>query len=239
MRLICQNAWKAIELNAAPALRGITTVDLAKRTRRRRGYIPDDEITYECATVIAIDPGGTTGWSMIRVHPECLTDPTASVLDNIFDHQHGQVDCGSHRGNLGTSLHTGISTDGEFSGVYDLAKFIRQWPVAAVVIEDFSLRQLRMDRDLLSPVRITAALGYCLWVGGRDYHVQSPADAKRTCTDDRLKEWRMYDSTGGLQHARDADRHALLFLRKAKAKANFRALAWPHLFGDGGAFCAI
>lgn len=215
-------------------MRGITTIDLAKRTRRRRGYIPEDEINYDAATVIAIDPGGTTGWSLISVHPEALITPDASVLDNIHVHQHGQVDCGSHRGNLGSSLHSGISTDGEFSGVYDLAKFIRGWPCSAVVIEDFVLRQMRMDRELLSPVRVTAALGYSLWKDGRDYHVQGPADAKNICSDSRLKAWGMYDSTGGLQHARDADRHAILFLRKAKAKAAFRERAWPHIYAEGG-----
>lgn len=217
-------------------MRGITTIDLAMRTSRRRGYIKDDEITYDVATVIALDPGGTSGWSLISVHPESLVAPDASVLDNISVHQHGQVDCGSHRGNLGTSNHSGISTHGEFSGVYDLVKFIKGWPCAAVVIEDFVLRQMRMDRDLLSPVRITAAIGYALWKDGRDYHVQAPGDAKRICSDDRLKDWRMYDPTGGLQHARDADRHALLFLRKAKQKASFRAKAWPHLYGERGAY---
>jgi hypothetical protein len=220
------------------AMRGITTVDLEKRTRRRRGYLNDDEISYDAATVIAIDPGGTTGWSLISVHPGSLVEQDAGVLDNIFMHQHGQVDCGTHRGNLGTSFHTGISTDGEFSGVYDLAKFIHTWPCAAVVVEDFTLNQFRRDRDLLSPVRITAALGYCLWRSGRDYHVQSPGDAKRICSDERLKEWRMYDPVGSLVHARDADRHALLFLRKCKARKDFRAMAFPHLYGERGAYIA-
>jgi hypothetical protein len=223
-------------LATTPKMRGITTIDLAKRTRRRRGYIPEDEITYDSATVIAIDPGGTTGWSLISVHPEALTNPHATILENIFVHQHGEVDCGSHRGNLGTSLHSGISTDGEFSGVYDLAKFIDGWPCAAVVIEDFVLRQMRMDRELLSPVRVTSALGYLLWKQGRDYHVQQPADAKKTCTDDRLKSWGMYDPYGSLRHARDADRHAILFLRKAKQRAAFRASAWPHLYGEQGVY---
>lgn len=217
-------------------MRGIATVDLSKFRNRRKGYIKDEEITYTEATVIAIDPGGTTGWSLISVHPESLTEPNADFLDNIFLHQHGQVDCGVHRGNLHASLHAGISTDGEFSGIYDLAKLIESWPVAAVVIEDFHLRQQRKDRDLLSPVRITSALGYAMWLAGREYHVQTPADAKTTCSDYRLKQWRMYDDTGGLRHARDADRHAILFLRRAKQKAAFRAIAWPHLFGERGAY---
>jgi len=217
-------------------MRGITTVDLTKMTRRRRGYIDDSEIDYDSATVIAIDPGGTTGWSLISVHPGALIEPNASVLDNIFTHQHGQVDCGSHRGNLGSSLHSGISTDGECSGIYDLAKFCYTWPCAAVVIEDFQLRQFRKDRDLLSPVRITAALEYCLWRKGRDAHFQEPADAKRVCTDERLKRWQMYDPVGSMVHARDADRHAILFLRKCKANAEFRKNAFPYLYGDRGSY---
>jgi hypothetical protein len=147
-------------------MRGITTVDLSKMTRRRRGYIDDSEIDYNRATVIAVDPGGTTGWSLISVHPGCLVEADAPVLDNIQLHQHGQVDCGSRRGNLATTLHPDISTDGEFSGVYDVAKLCEQWPSAAVVIEDFHLRQFRKDRDLLSPVRITAALEYLIWKDG-------------------------------------------------------------------------
>lgn len=216
--------------------RGITTIDLSKYTRRRRGYVREDELNYEVASVIALDPGGTTGWSMINVVPEVLIENDAYILDNILSHQHGQVDCGMHRGNLGESLHDGISTDGEFSGIYDLSKFIQSWPSASVVVEDFVLRTYRMDRDLLSPVRVTSAIGYVMWKDGRDYHIQSPADAKRVCTDERLKEWGMYDARGSLNHARDADRHAILFLRRAKDSAKLRALAWPHLFGRNGAY---
>ena len=217
-------------------MRGIATIDITKFRRRRKGYIAESEITYGETTVIAIDPGGTAGWSLISVHPQSLTEPNADFLDNIFCHQHGQVDCGTHRGNLHSTLHNGISTDGEFSGIYDLAEFIKAWPVAAVVIEDFTLRTFRMDRDLLSPVRVTAGVGYAMWLAGRDYHTQSPGDAKRICSDERLKEWKMYDSYGGLQHARDADRHAILFLRKAKSNSKLRAIAWPHLYGKRGAY---
>lgn len=223
-------------MTRALPMRGITTVDITKNRRRRKGYQKESEITYGEACVIAIDPGGTTGWSLISVHPESLIEPKADFFDNMFDHKHGQVDCGVHRGNLGTSLHEGISTEGEFGGVYDLVELVRMWPSAAVVIEDFNLRQMRMDRDLLSPVRITSAIGYSMWLAGRDYHVQSPSDAKNVCSDERLKQWRVYDSSGGLQHARDADRHAILFLRKAKMKQGFREMAWPHLYGERGAY---
>jgi len=223
-------------MTATVQMRGITTVDLAKRTKRRRGYIPQDEITYDTATVIAIDPGGTTGWSLMQVDPEALCDRSRKVLPGIFDHQHGQVDCGVRRGNLDTTLHAGISTDGEFAGVYDIAKLCREWPCAAVVIEDFQLRQMRRDRELLSPVRIGTAIGYTLWIQGRDYFVQQPADAKNVCSDALLKEAKMYDPYGNLVHARDADRHALLFLRKLKTNADLRERAFPFLFGPDGPY---
>lgn len=217
-------------------IRGITTIDISKNRRRRKGYTKENELNYGETTIIAIDPGGTTGWSLMSVHPEALIEPNADLFENMFEHQHGQVDCGSHRGNLDTTLHEGISTEGEFSGVYDIVDLIASWPSAAVIIEDFTLRQMRMDRDLLSPVRITSAIGYAMWLAGRDYHVQSASDAKRVCTDERLRKWGVYESSGAQRHARDADRHAILFLRKAKMNKSFRALAWPHLYGASGAY---
>lgn len=221
---------------STPLKRGILTVDLSTRTRRRRHYIEQDEICYDTATVIAFDPGGTTGWSLISVDPEALCVRERKVLSGIYEHQHGEVDCGVKRGNLDSSLHGGISTDGEFSGVFDCTKLCKEWPCAAVVIEDFNLNQFRRDRDLLSPVRITAAIGYTLWLSGRDYHVQMPGDAKRVCSDEALKAWGMYDSYNALKHARDADRHAILFLRKAKSNKELRERAWPHLFGEDGPY---
>jgi len=208
----------------------VRTVDLAEQTTRRRGYIPKIELTYDVVTVIGIDPGGTTGWSLMTMKPEVLGDSKSDLSARSIDHTHGQVDCGSRRG---TIAEHGIS-DGEFAGMWDLAKLCREWPCAAVVIEDFTLRQFRQDRDLLSPVRITAGLGYTLWLDGRDYFTQSPGDAKNVCSDAMLKQCGMYDSTQGMQHARDADRHALLFLRKAKGSKAFREKAWPHLYGKDG-----
>ena len=210
----------------------VRTVDISAETKKRRGRIPKEELTFEAATVIGIDPGGTTGWSLMRIDPEVLADSKADLTAKHIDHAHGQVDCGSRRG---TIADHGIS-DGEFAGIFDLAKLCRQWPSAAVVIEDFTLRQFRQDRDLLRPVRITSGIGYTLWLDGRDYFTQGPADAKRVCSDNALRQWGLYDSYNGMQHARDADRHAILFLRKAKQSKAFREKAFPHLYGKGGPY---
>lgn len=220
----------------------------ARTAKRRmkameRGGAAISELT-EYATVIAIDPGGTTGWSLMQAHPEALSPmhPNIYLGRNIEHWQHGQVDCGSTKGNLGNSLHRGISTDGENAGVNELIGLIRCWPGSAVVIEDFILDPARFNtgRDLLSPVRITSALGFDLWLQKSYYFVQGASLAKRTMTDERLKTMGYYSSTGGMQHARDADRHALTFLKRCanpdKRGRDLREQAWPHLFGPGAEF---
>lgn len=195
-----------------------------------------DTFTQDTATVIALDPGGTTGWSMMRVHPDALDPgaPDVKILANIQNWSHGQIDCGSTRGNLGRSEIEGVSTSGEAAGIRRITDLIAAWPDAAIVIEDFVLRQFDQKRDLLSPVRITAGVNQYLWWRSRTYHIQSPGDAKTTATDARLKSWGLYDSHGGMQHARDADRHAITFLRKASMNnpkgKELRLTHWGHLY---------
>ena len=209
------------------------TIDLSDGRKPR----PDPKLKWgtfpASPTVIAFDPGGTTGWSLITVHPESLVNPAVGVLDNMERFQHGQVDCGANKGDWGTSGYSGISISGEAAGVNDCVQLCRAWPGAAVVIESFNLRQFRKDQDLLSPVRITAALSQSLWNSNRGFFAQAPGDAMHSCTDDRLKLWGVYQREGGLGHARDADRHALFFLRRAKEHESLRRQAWPYLYDYG------
>ena len=210
----------------------VQMVDLMAERKPRRDPSERWRDLPKTFVVIAFDPGGTTGWSLMEVHPTVFTRRD-KILDNLLIHQHGEVDCGSKRGNLGLSGHDGISTSGEAAGTNALIRLCKAWPGAAIVIEDFILLQERKDRDLLSPVRITAAISYSLWLQGREYTVQSPAMAKTVATDARLKDWGLYDRHGGLGHARDADRHAITFLRRAVGSADLRQRAWPHLFSPG------
>lgn len=190
------------------------------------------------ATIIAIDPGGTTGWSLMHVDPMALLPSNdIRVLDSIQEWQHGQVDCGSTKGNLATSPYAGISTHGESAGANVLSGLIRTWPGAAVVVESFQLRQFSRDQDLLSPQRVTSKLEQDLWLNSREYFTQTPSEGKVSATDVRLREWGLYDKRGGLQHARDADRHAITFLRRCcqpgRKAQDLREAAWPHLFQMG------
>ena len=206
---------------------------------------PDFRDLPNFATVIAFDPGGTTGWSLISVQPEVFSElpehkEFSSVLKNVLEWKHGQIDCGSQKGNLGTGNHHGVSTSGEAAGINEIIGLVRAWPGAAIIVEDFILREHTRNRDLLAPVRITAGLNQDLWLCRREYFVQSAALAKTAVTDERLKNWGYYSRAGGLNHARDADRHALTFLRRAANKDSkgraLREAAWPYLYGPDGKY---
>lgn len=170
-------------------------------------------------SVLAIDPGGTTGWSLLNLAnlPGGTWNMNFSeIMENKISWEHGEVDT---RGN-------------ENKAVESICNVIKLWPTAAVVLEDFILRPERREssRDLLSPVRINAILTHTLWRQGRTPILQSPQIAKTTCTDLRLKEWNCYTPDGGLGHARDADRHIILFVRRCMGDSvqskKLRETAW-------------
>lgn len=130
----------------------------------------------------------------------------------------------------------GISTTGESAGASELLHLAEIWPGAATVIEDFILRKFDQGRDILAPVRVMEKFEFGMWVLGRDKQCfrQQPSMAKTTVTDERLRSWGLYRRDGGLRHARDADRHAITFLRRCsqgKAGRLLREQAWPHLYG--------
>lgn len=165
--------------------------------------------------VVGIDPGGTTGWALLWI-------PTANVLLRDIDVlEDVEFDCG------------------EWSGPEDeqAAKFARfvAGITGPIIIEDFILRQFRQDANLLAPVRVTAKMEYALYemrLRAGDplaYRVkkQQPSMAKSTATDDRLKDWGLWEP--GKPHARDALRHAVTFLRRARTDRRIRIWGWPSL----------
>lgn len=162
-------------------------------------------------TVIAFDPGGTTGWSAISVHPDSLVDPDVPILDNIIHWDQGQIE------------------GDEYTQVDIILEMLDLWDGAAAVMEDFQLRTISAE---LSPERIKTIAGWALsrlFDPTRSLFLQMPS-MKETASDDRLKRWDLYRP--GEQHARDATRHAIVFLRRAKASGQIREAAFPHLFGE-------
>lgn len=157
------------------------------------------------------DPGGTTGWCVAAIYPEAMQSNDYKILDNIA-----------------------FWSCGEFTGREDeqvdaMLGLVEAWSDNCVIgLEDFVLRVFRQDRDLLAPVRITAAFEYGLrGTGngkkrgrsqGRVAIRQQPSLAMSTMTDDRLKSAGLYHPTLGKEHARDAVRHTFTYLRRHKAE---------------------
>lgn len=181
----------------------------------------------EPVRIIAIDPGGVTGWSVMEFAVRDLLDPKVHIHDIVTKWWHGQIECGQ-----------GLARDGaettEEEGIEKLNWLIEQSVMekpygVAVVIEDFIVRRFDKSRPFLSPVRITAPIQQMLYEMGLHHKwVQQPNDAKNTISDERLKIWDMY-SADGLQHARDADRHALLGLRNLRSKRSLVRQVFPVL----------
>ena len=174
-------------------------------------------------SVLAFDPGGTTGWAVIAIHPDALRPPGADgiaykILDNIVFWSAGQF----------------TGTEAEMADA--MVELVKAWPGRSpLVVEDFILRVYRRDRTLLSPVRITARFEHAVrYTGfaerqrsgpGRQIILQGPSMAMSVATDERLKTWGFYNATAGQPHARDAVRHAITFLRREKeARAGKRTL---------------
>lgn len=178
------------------------------------------DLSMDSMPILGIDPGGTTGWSLLVVRPKLFQTPKLATQDRLLATKlnwwHGQINC------LGTNQQL---------GVHQLKRIIDDWPTAAIVMESFFLRKTARGIDL-SPVEIIAQIRNHLYYQGREMHMQQPSQAKTTATDARLKLWGTYTSDGGMGHARDADRHVMLFLRRCiGAQGNsLRTLAWPHIF---------
>lgn len=169
--------------------------------------------------LVTVDPGGTTGLSVFQVHPECLVTDAVPILTNVLHWWHGEI------------------SGPENEQVRFILRVLEDWPGCALLVEDFILRIKSMDRELLSPVRIRAKLDYALELEGRPgYFSQAGELAMDTATNERLKRWGFYQREGGLEHARDADRHALTWLRECKKHAWLRAKCWPYIYGPGGEF---
>jgi hypothetical protein len=180
--------------------------------------------------LLAFDPGGTTGWSL-------MTLPREIDGRNIFDHEFKQIIVAGH----GTWEHGQINcTESEDEGFYAIRKLIDLASHAAVITERFILAKNRNEKQdtLLSPERLNALIKHHLWCKGRELFGQTTGVVKPAMTDARLRHFKVFTSKGSLNHARDADRHLLYFIKRCMTSAPrheiVRHKAWPHIFGENG-----
>jgi hypothetical protein len=188
--------------------------------------------------VFALDPGWGTGWSALKVPVAyLLRHGTARTLPRCR-WRHGQILRSGIAPGQQSPLATAQSDSRHVDSIFDVAYGIHSefvydadeeiddeghtgsdlgWESDAFVfvVESFTLRMMSMDDSLLAPRRVLDRFLDRLWVNRSSVPVvhQSPSEAIRTVTDERLRRWGMYDRASG-RHARDADRHAILFIRK-------------------------
>lgn len=179
------------------------------------------------ASTVWIDPGGTTGWGVMAVDPAILTE--GKPIENNIAHWA----CGEITGN-------------ENQQTSEILQLFDVWEEAAIGLEKFTVRKLLKHDEFLSPVRITAKVEYGLWLmekwaadeddrpmgRGRWVFKQEPSLAKRTLTDDRQREYRLWEP--GRDHKRDAIKHCYTFLQRAQEKPRLRSTAWPTLYKIDG-----
>lgn len=185
-------------------------------------------------SVLALDPGETTGWAWAVVAYKELNVVRAGGCDwaSFWSRVIGseRFQCGqeeTYRGPIsGSSVavktlyqeaHTARVLGGLIEDLHGLTKIRSNGSVGwltDLVIEDFVLRERTKQRNLLAPVRLTAAVAQEVLLSDRliGVTIQSPSDAKSVVTDERLKQLGLWQT--GQVHARDACRHLALFLRK-------------------------
>lgn len=168
----------------------------------------------EFFTVVAVDPGQTTGMARATVVVETVMveGVPAALAQSMKFGKFYTCQVPTVPGGDGLVIRELRSVTDQMQWIHMLDS-VSGYRVDEVVIEDFLLRQRTMDRSLLSPVRLTAMLHGALMSDERiDVRtcLQQPSSAKSVVNDERLKKWGMW--TIGKQHARDACRHLALRL---------------------------
>lgn len=171
--------------------------------------------------IIGVDPGVTTGVAIATLQRKEI-----GSLADVFVEM-GQLSYG-FSGNGFDIIESASAEEGEAKVAAEIARLVRTAVLhgsrVVLVIEDFVVRRFDSSREFLSPVRITARIQQELFndtiCQGVTVAMQSPSDAKQTCTDERMKKWGIQPKTHKDRHGLDAARHCVLFIRKLMANPN-------------------
>lgn len=171
--------------------------------------------------IIGVDPGVTTGVAIATLQRKEI-----GSLTDVFVEM-GQLSYG-FSGNCFDIIESASAEEGEAKVAAEIAQLVRTAVLhgsrVVLVIEDFVVRRFDSSREFLSPVRITARIQQELFndtiCQGVTVAMQSPSDAKQTCTDERMKKWGIQPKTHKDRHGLDAARHCVLFIRKLMANPN-------------------
>lgn len=161
--------------------------------------------------VCSYDPGETTGWCVWRAPVATLIGQGTRRTLARSKWALGQIRASEAALRAGEGDSDMVDKMLEI-GRWAYEEFVHEDDEFVFVYEGFKLRMMSMDDNLLAPVRVNAIFRDRMRGKGLQLYQQQPGEAKRVITDARLKEWSVYKP--GMQHARDAERHAILFLRK-------------------------
>jgi hypothetical protein len=168
--------------------------------------------------VMGIDPGVTTGWAVIGAPYDSIFSDAPSSIEH---HEQGEV-----RGP-------------ETAQVKTICKIANRYlPLGRlyIVCEDFDIRRLNRTKAYTSPISIRSKLEMALdlgLTGAGGLELQMPGLAMQVAPDQRLKAWGLYKP--GEDHHKDATRHAITFIRRAKADRSLRERAWGLGYANMGA----
>lgn len=172
--------------------------------------------------IIGVDPGVTTGVAIATLQRKEI-----GSLADVFVEM-GQLSYG-FSGNGFDIIESASAEEGEAKVAAEIAQLVRTAVLhgsrVVLVIEDFVVRRFDSSREFLSPVRIIARIHqelthYKEVANQVTIAMQSPSDAKQTCTDERMKKWGIQPKTHKDRHGLDAARHCVLFIRKLMANPN-------------------
>jgi hypothetical protein len=165
--------------------------------------------------VLAFDPGVTTAWARITV-------PRLSIWGDlpskIIKWETGQI-----RGRISDQVWEACRLARETQSLsYKIGP--------AVVIEDFDFGRPLKDPEVYTPVYFAQQMTFCFertaLTNDAKMILQGRDIAKGTFTDERLEASGVFLSRNQSDHERDALRHALTALRRAKKSFKFRCAMW-------------
>lgn len=156
--------------------------------------------------LLALDPGGRTGWAECSVDFRAFSRPEHKVLANLNWYESGYL------------------TGTEFEQLTVLERLVTDlhWdsmpftPKSQVVSEDFDLVQLKGGKELLSPVRINSVVAWFCMTKGVAFDLQA-RQLRTSVTKERLK---LFGFEGRYQKDEFAAmQHMVTYLRRLKQKS--------------------
>lgn len=160
-------------------------------------------MTNALVYTMGIHPDVTSTWSVIGVPSRTIYKAYSGKIDI---HEYGEV--------------TGSYT-AQALALMSIAAQKKYYPLA-VVVNDFKPTKPITTDDFFAPLCISARIQFCIDTHYiiRPFFRQSWSLAMKTAPDEKLKLWNLYVPEP------EATRHAITFIRRAKADPKLRNSAW-------------